>query len=352
METDSPLFKCTRLDYNKLDHYFENKQYVTISECPRLFYDALQEYVKEGLEASSITKFIRKKDNDCFTAPWIDDYYLLCKRRNILFHKLKRNPQNQFLKEDYKSCNNLVLSYKRRKKDLILRDTFCDTTCSVRDGLRLINSVVPNQSDQKKKVIYLENEMGNVDIPEVSNVFNQFFVSVGAGVAHNLTDASDCNPSPKYLASDSLFLSPVSYQEIERYIGGLKSIKSRTLDPIDSYLLKRYKSKFATYLTSFINLSFLTGIVPPQMKVAKVIPIYKKGARNDPSNYRPISVLPAVSKILEKAVKYRLLEFLDNTNYFSSLQYGCRKGRGTLSATADVVSRIQGSLDCSKVALG
>ena len=116
METDSPLFKCTRLDYTKLDHYFENKQFVTISECPRLFYDELKECVKGGLEASSITKCIRKKDNDCFTAPWIDDYYLLCKRRNILFHKLKRNPQNQFLKEDYKSCNNLVISYKRRKK--------------------------------------------------------------------------------------------------------------------------------------------------------------------------------------------------------------------------------------------
>ena len=89
----------------------------------------------------------------------------------------------------------------------------------------------------------------------------------------------------------------------------------------------------------------LTGIVPNLLKIAKVTPIFKSGDNQVFSNYRPISILPSISKVLEKIVYTRLYDFITNNNILSSHQYGFRPKRSTYMAINDLYCKITSDLD-------
>ena len=93
-------------------------------------------------------------------------------------------------------------------------------------------------------------------------------------------------------------------------------------------------------LCAIFNLSISTGVVPYKMKIAKVAPIFKSGSKEDVSNYRPISVLPLFSKMLEKYVYCRLSYFLEKCNIISNYQYGFRHGYSTSSALTEFLHKV------------
>jgi retron-type reverse transcriptase len=93
-------------------------------------------------------------------------------------------------------------------------------------------------------------------------------------------------------------------------------------------------------LLHIYNLSFLSGAVPNKLKVAKVIPIYKKGDPTHPENYRPISLLNIFDKILEKLMYSRLYKHLATNNILYDYQFGFRKGHSTALAILEVVDNI------------
>ena len=85
-----------------------------------------------------------------------------------------------------------------------------------------------------------------------------------------------------------MFCNPVDANEVEKIILGFKNNRSAGIDNIGPKILKEVCLEIANPLTHIFNLSFSTGVVPDSLKLAKVIPIYKKGDRNDPGNCRPI----------------------------------------------------------------
>ena len=87
-------------------------------------------------------------------------------------------------------------------------------------------------------------------------------------------------------------------------------------------------------------------------KVAKVVPIFKGGRKTDIGQYRPISLVSNIGKVLEKIVKKRIVKFLEKTNFFFKNQFGFRKGRSTEQATALLANLITKSMDENKYALG
>jgi retron-type reverse transcriptase len=94
------------------------------------------------------------------------------------------------------------------------------------------------------------------------------------------------------------------------------------------------------------------GVFPDSLKVAKVSPIYKSGTKLDPGNYRPVSVLPVLSKILEKLIYKRLNDYLTEINFLCDQQYGFRSKSNTLSAAIDLVTKIKNKIDQRQLALG
>ena len=115
-------------------------------------------------------------------------------------------------------------------------------------------------------------------------------------------------------------------------------------DDIPSYFVKLAAPLISPYLTYFIETSFKLGIFPYSLKVAKVLPIFKKGSNTIPENFRPISILPALSKIFEKVLSTKLLSFFTQNSVLQSTQYGFRKEHNTTQAVLDVITHIYDSI--------
>ena len=115
----------------------------------------------------------------------------------------------------------------------------------------------------------------------------------------------------------SMFLEPVTTSDVLKTAVKLKNKSSHGHDGISTKLLKESISIIINPITHIINRSFDTGIVPHDMKMAKVVPIYKASDRSQLKNYRPVSLLPAFSKLLERLMYNKLMSYLtfsSNTN--------------------------------------
>ena len=113
-----------------------------------------------------------------------------------------------------------------------------------------------------------------------------------------------------------MFFNPITQGDIIDVVTSLKGNKSPGRDDIDTYVVKRCIHLISFPLSHIFNASFEQGIFPNDLKLAKVIPVYKKGDNCLCTNYRPISMLSYFSKILEKLVHKRLIAFLDKHNIF------------------------------------
>ena len=160
---------------------------------------------------------------------------------------------------------------------------------------------------------FLIDEQQITDPIKISKAFNEYYIDVGPNLAANIDSGDmDYNKSLKFPRKNSLFLTPTNDYEIINVVQLLNSTKSSGHDSISVHLLKQIIFNMVTPLTYIFNLSISTGVFPHLLKIAKVIPIYKKDDSSVLSNYRPISLLPSISKILEKIIYKRLSTFLHN----------------------------------------
>ena len=120
----------------------------------------------------------------------------------------------------------------------------------------------------------------------------------------------------------------------------LNGKKSCGHDNIRPNHLKQCVSSLKDPITHVLNTSIRSGIVPQKLKIAKVIPVYKKDERSDPSNYRPISLLSILDKILEKLICKRLVDFLEEHKLFYKYQFGFRSKHSTVQAVTEIVDNI------------
>ena len=120
------------------------------------------------------------------------------------------------------------------------------------------------------------------------------------------------------------------------------------VDKIHPFLLSTAAIEIFKPLTYIINLSISQGVFPDSLKIAKVIPIFKQGSRLLPNNYRPISVLPALSKIFEKCVFNQLMFHFSFRNFITRNQYGFRSGSHTTDCLVDLIEEITKSLDAGE----
>ena len=118
------------------------------------------------------------------------------------------------------------------------------------------------------------------------------FVNVGPSLANNIPRSNDV--FTRYLSDkveDTLFLKPVTEEEIIKLVNNTKHKKSEDHDDIDMCLVKKIIPHIATPLEHIFNTSLQKGVFPEGMKLARVIPLFKNGDMNDFTNYRPISLL-------------------------------------------------------------
>ena len=137
-------------------------------------------------------------------------------------------------------------------------------------------------------------------------------------------------------------------REVLMVLNSLKISKSAGPDDLPARLIKDGSEQIAAPLCFLANQSLQSGVFPNSEKCARVIPIYKSGEKSNFDNYRPISVLNVLSKVLEKIVHKQLSEYLETNKLLSDAQYGFRRGRSTQDAVTLFLDHIRSNMDASR----
>ena len=135
-----------------------------------------------------------------------------------------------------------------------------------------------------------------------------------------------------------------------RMIKSMKMSQSKGHDGIFSELIKLINTDISSSITIIINQTLTSGIFPDKLKMAKVTPIFKKGNTKLICNYRPISVLPVISKIFETVLQEQLTEyFIITNNLFAPQQYGFRENSSTELAALELIDRLLNQMNNHKI---
>jgi hypothetical protein len=165
-----------------------------------------------------------------------------------------------------------------------------------------------------------------------ANIFNKFFSSVGENISNSVEDTNKnfndyLNERPNTIP---LEFGQLSQAEFITIIENLEAKSSNDIDGISNKTLKFLKYELATPLVHLFNLSIQTGEFPEKLKMSRTVPIFKSGDPMICDNYRPISLLSSISKVLEKAVAVRLVSHLKDNNLLSEGQFGFQEKFSTV----------------------
>ena len=145
-------------------------------------------------------------------------------------------------------------------------------------------------------------------------------------------------------------MTPTTPEEISDLIQTLSSNKSTGPNSIPTSILKKIKNEISIPLSAIINNSFENGIFPNLLKSAQVIPVFKNGSRLSCSNYKTISLLSNIGKMIQKLIHTRLTQFLEQHKVFYTLQFGFCLNTSTNNALMSITENIQTHLDKNELA--
>ena len=177
---------------------------------------------------------------------------------------------------------------------------------------------------------------------------NTFFVEIGTKLSESIPQTNKILSN--YMKGNyptNFFIQPTDPHEVKLVTHTLKNKKTTGYDNLSSYIICSTIDEIAMPVAHVINQSFSTDIVPAQMKIAKIIPIFKSGSHNMFDNYRPISILSPLSKVLEKLVCNRLVNFLDKHELLYKHQYGFRRKHSTIHPILHLMKDIANANDNS-----
>ena len=192
----------------------------------------------------------------------------------------------------------------------------------------------------------IDNEMTG-DPSIIADKFNNLFANVGRRLSEQLTTPDNVN-FKDYLripVVPNMSFSQISEEAVMEVLNNLKQKLSCGHDGISSRLLKASKTVVCKPLTLIINQTLTSGIFPDTLKIAKIIPLFKKGDKTLLENYRPISILPAISEIFERIMFNQIHNHFSMHNLFYSGQYGFRANHSTQFAALELIDRITQDLD-------
>ena len=244
-----------------------------------------------------------------------------------ILHSSLRNAEIQYYSEQYElNSGDMFKSWKVLKTILAL-----------------------NSNSEKRQLCLTINNVAVTNSKDIANGFNDFFVAIGPELAKDIH--SDINPLT-YVNSvnNSIVNFDVSCDEVKNIIHSLKN-SSAGHDEFPTFVGKLCVDSYIEPLTFLINSSLETGVFPSELKLARVVPIFKAGDSSAITNYRPISVLTFFAKVFEKIVYNKLFNFISDNNILYDHQYGFRKGRSTQQAIITLVDKITKSQDIGDIVI-
>jgi hypothetical protein len=353
-EQPNQILCKTRINFERLKENLSCFDWTPVYQetCPssafNLFVNTLNTVIdtcKESVTESSKIKKLK---------PWISVRLCLrCELRKKLYRCLRLRPHDARLKRYYNHFRDKLKQDINKAKEVYYLAQFEKYRGNSRAQWSLINKLINNPKNDShiSKIIYNGEE--KTESLEIADGFNNFFLSVPDLLKNSISNQQNFNRYDhafrQHLCTKSLFMLPTHGLEVVEIVNKLAVGKAPGIDCIRADTIKRIILLIVDVLVYLFNLSIEKGIFPECLKTAVVIPLFKKGDKTNPSNYRPISLLPLFAKIFEKIIKKRLLHFLNINGFFSSNQFGFREGLSTEDALLKFLEPIYEHLNDSKL---
>jgi len=284
-------------------------------------------------------------------SPWITRGILNSLKTKSKLYKKKEKTKTSVNIASYNKYRNTLNKVIKTAKKMYWETKFQESLNDIKETWKHINSLIKKHSNQNIPKYFTHHGKLLKNPHEIANAFNDYYINIGHSIANTISQpTTQSNTLPIVNQAQSLYLTPTTEVEVIQIIEKLKPKTSCGHDNVSAKLMKLTSLAIITPLTHLMNLSLQNGIVPDQMKCAKVLPIFKSGECDKIKNYRPISLLPSFSKVLEKIVHKRLFQFLTNNNLLFASQYGFRKyystELGILEFQNRIISHIQNKEHC------
>ena len=319
------------------DYQWENLKHCDVNEYVNNFINTLNSLYCDSFPI--ISRFVTKKS---FKNPWITPIIKkLIRTKSSYFQLFKLGLISASENNIFK---NKVKKIVEKSKHDYYKKSFENNKNDIKKTWNLIKKLMSHTIDEKSIKSIMMNNTSYDDELDLAEIFNTYF----SQVAHQLNDQLPINDTDplNYVTTNphSFFLNPITDVECSYIIKNLKCTKQPT-NSIPTKLFINISSYICKTICDMINQCFMQGKFPNCLKFACVIPIFKKGEKQEISNYRPISVLPMISKIFEKYIFNRLLNFLTKYSILTPNQFGFLNGISTEDAISNLMEYLYSGLN-------
>ena len=292
---------------------------------------------------------------------WVTKYIIkLSNKQNNLYKKSLINPSTKNINK-YKKFRNYFTSIKHKTEQSYYNKKFMDAKHDIKQKWNIINNIL-NKKNQPIKISKIILNQTSIEEPDgICDALNNYYINITKTIltTHNNNSQNEIKHANNnnhyklnYNIKNSIFIEPTNEIEINNIIKKLSNKKSISDDNLSNFIIKQIASGILTPLTHIFNISLSMGVFPNCFKTSKVIPIYKRGDREDVSNYRPISLLSPLSKILEKLMAVRMNSFFKDNKIINDNQYGFRTKHSTELAVIQFSQQILDNLNEKILTMG
>jgi hypothetical protein len=350
--TKTSFPKHTNLDYACLKQKLENFNWNKIYQCSdvndsfRLFTETIADLSAQATKSWRCNRSLKA----VFHKPWMNHKLLsLIRMRSKLHKQCKHEPLNTRLLLKYRKYRNYVTNQISKAKSEFYESEYEKCKFNVNDKWKFINKVIKQDFSNLSGPKRIDIRNRKITDPyEIAESLNDHFVGIGKQLADNLSLSNlDYKDFMLVKQTPDIHFNFVEVLEIDiiSIIRSLNTRKATGYDNIPVRLLKENLLSLTPVITYLINMAISCSTFPDCLKIARVTPLYKKGSKFDLGNYRPISVLSVLSKILEKIMANQIRVYIEDFNLLVNNQHGFRKNRNTSSAISRLVKQLYRNFD-------
>ena len=293
-----------------------------------------------------------RKEKKIKSKPWLSSSLLKSiRKKNQLFQKYLKT-KNSLVSSEYKAYRNTLNRTINGAKRMHYHELLKDNKGDSNKIWKIVNELASIKTKARVDPTELITENGKIltNSDEIAESLNEHFVNIGPKMAESISSADlDGISYTKSFTStkinNSFFLAPSTTNEIINIIDSLSAKKATRSKDVETKFLKLSQVIIAPILSKLFNMCFKSGVFPNCLKVAEVVPIFKKGDQSKATNYRPISLLSQFDKILEKIIYHRLIHFLEKYHLLNKTQFGFRQNSSTIHAISKIYDQLLQNID-------
>ena len=301
------------------------------------FYDIFQKSYDKSFPIKS--KIIKEKD---IQKPWVTEYFINKIKKRDSLHKLLS--KKKLARTEYTSYRNNLTSELKEAKTKYFESQFERNSSNMKKTWETINSVIKSKKVNSKTFL-VDEDNNNIDEPDIPDKFIDHYSNIPFNLNTNIPPSQRNAASYLQNSINTTFtISPICPIEVDTIIDNLKD-NGNKVNTISTSVLVESKHIITPILCHLINLFVYQGYFPEQLKLGCITPIFKSGDSKKVNNYRPVCSLSPLSKIIEKVINNRMVDFIEDQEIFSDSQFGFRKSMGTETALTHYIDHIQNELN-------